>query len=498
MQWDFGQPGRGEAAAEMLRHYSDWAPTDQGFTQTEQTGLLRRLQTRGQVGNDLSAKEQDRLNEFLRSDDGRMFVQDLNAQQVERKWQAVGQPLSEIGWLRDLNRTYPDEAAEIVAVTSKLYNQNQARGELLVGTLQQSTGMTPESVREWIGNQGINGLNPAARAAITSGRDATVRGVSLVNALELGSGPGSEEWRTQVGDANNPALARGFNSEPSLQLFDAMLRDPVIGARILGRMDTEAAGPPLVIAGANELARAEISQVRVDRQGHLSVTDPSGEMHIWNGRSWASALERTDPIYHRGAHPFGPPAPLTLDSPALPPIFAQCVERVHALDPSLGRSPDERSDRAAACLATEAMANGLTRVDHVMLSTATPSLQAGHHLFAVQGSPSNPAHMRAHVETEVAINTPIEVSVQRGLDLQQEQLTQQQRMQPNTGTATPGTGDRIDGDTGLVFPSCSPIRSQPLARRVHSYRMKVTQPAGDRAQRITPINRRPTPGSVTM
>ncbi|CEJ49393.1 hypothetical protein XAB3213_740003 [Xanthomonas citri pv. bilvae] len=123
-------------------------------------------------------------------------------------------------------------------------------------------------------------------------------------------------------------MARGFNSEPSLQLFDAMLRDPVIGARILGRMDTEAAGPPLVIAGANELARAEISQVRVDRQGHLSVTDPSGEMHIWNGRSWASALERTNPIYHRGAHPFGPPAPLTLDSPALPPIFAQCVERV--------------------------------------------------------------------------------------------------------------------------------------------------------------------------
>ncbi|SBV49319.1 hypothetical protein XBLMG947_0091 [Xanthomonas bromi] len=34
MQWDFGQPGRGEAAAEMLRRYSEWAPTDQRFTQT--------------------------------------------------------------------------------------------------------------------------------------------------------------------------------------------------------------------------------------------------------------------------------------------------------------------------------------------------------------------------------------------------------------------------------------------------------------------------------
>ncbi|QQK66782.1 hypothetical protein G3566_03895 [Xanthomonas citri] len=224
-------------------------------------------------------------------------------------------------------------------------------------------------------------------------------------------------------------MSRGFNSEPSLQLFDAMLRDPVNGARILDRMDAETPGPPLTITGGNELARAEISQVRVNRQGHLSVIDTAGEVHTWNGRSWASALERADPIYHQGAQPFGPPAPLTLDSPALPPIFAQCVERVHALDRSLGRSPDERSDRAAACLATEAMANGLTRVDHVMLSTATPSLQAGHHFFAVQGSPSNPAHMRAHVETEVAINTPIEVSVQRGLDLQQEQLTQQQRIQ---------------------------------------------------------------------
>ncbi|USJ01765.1 hypothetical protein MUG10_06210 [Xanthomonas prunicola] len=175
MQWDFGQPGRGEAAADMLLRYAEWAPADERFNQAEQADLLRRLQTRGQVGNDLSTTEQDRLNEFLRSDDGRMFVQALNDQQVERKWQAVGEPLSEIGWLQNLNRTHPGEAAEIVAVTSKLYNQNQARGALLVDTLHQSTGMTPDSVRDWVGNQGINGLNPAARAAITSGRDATAR-----------------------------------------------------------------------------------------------------------------------------------------------------------------------------------------------------------------------------------------------------------------------------------------------------------------------------------
>ncbi|MEQ7665076.1 hypothetical protein [Xanthomonas nasturtii] len=198
----------------MLRHYAEWAPPQQQFNHVEQTNLLQRLQTPGQVGNDLSTVEQDRLNEFLRSDDGRTFVQGLNDQQVDRKWEAVGQPLSQIIWLQDLNRDHPESAAAIVAVTSKLYNQNQARGALLVESLQQSDGMTTDAVREWIGNQGINGLNPAARAAIVSGRDATLRGVGLVNALELGQGQGSEEWQSKVREADNPALAQGFNNEP--------------------------------------------------------------------------------------------------------------------------------------------------------------------------------------------------------------------------------------------------------------------------------------------
>ncbi|MBB5866610.1 hypothetical protein [Xanthomonas sp. 3058] len=331
MQWDFGQPGRGAAAEEMLGCYAEWATPQQQFNQEEQTNLLQRLQTRGQVGNDLSAAEQDRLNEFLRSDAGRTFVQGLNDQQVDRKWQAVGQPLSQISWLQDLNRDHPEQAAAIVAVTSKLFNQNQARGALLVESLQQSNGMTADTVSAWIGNQGINGLNPAARAAIVSGRDATLQGVNLVNALELGQGQGSEEWRSKIRESNNPALAQGFNNDPSLQLFDAMLRDPANGSRILARMDERTPGPALTIAGRNELAREEISQVRVDREGSLSVTTPSGDIHNWDGRTWDSILERSAPLYHQGAHPFGPPAPLTLDSQELPPIFAQCAEHVHAL-----------------------------------------------------------------------------------------------------------------------------------------------------------------------
>jgi hypothetical protein len=440
MQWDFGQPGRGAAAEEMLQRYADWAEPAQRFSQAEQADLLRRLQTRGQVGNDLTSGELDRLNGFLRSDDGRTYVQQLNDQQVERKWEAVGQPLSQVEWLQDLNRDHPEEAAKIVAMASKLYNQNQIRGGLLLENLQQSDGMTADGVRDWISDQGINGLNPAARAAIVSGRDATLRGVELVNALEQGQGAAGREWRDQVRAASNTALAEGFSRSASLQLYDAMLRDPVTGMRVLSRMDERAPGAALTIAGNDALAREEISRVRVDREGSLTVTSPSGEVHTWNGQSWSEALNQADPRYHQGAHSFGPPAPLVQESSALPPVFTQCLEHVHALDRNLGRVPDERSDRVAACLATEAMANGIARVDHVVLSDATPSQRAGHYLFAVQGALNDPAHLRAHVATEAALQVPVEASLQRASTIQQEQMSQQESLvreetQARTGPA---------------------------------------------------------------
>ncbi len=352
----------------------------------------------------------------------------------------MGQPLSQVGWLQDLNRDQPAEAAKIVAMASKLYNQNQVRGGLLMQNLQQSNGMTAEGVRDWIGDQGIDGLNPAAQAAIVSGRDATLRGVGLVNALEQGQGSSGTEWRAQVREPDNAALAEGFNRNPSLQLFDAMLRDPTTGARVLSRMDTRAAGPVLTIAGGNALAREEVARVDVDREGSLSVTSPSGEAHAWDGRAWSSALERAGLEYHQGAQPFGPPAPLAQGSPALPAVFAQCAAHVHELDRSLGRVPDERSDRVAACLATEAMANGFSRVDHVVLSEATRTLQAGHYLFAVQGALNDPAHMRAHVATDTATRTPVEASLQRASTVQREQSNQQEGLERTQAQGGPVLG----------------------------------------------------------
>ncbi len=94
-------------------------------------------------------------------------------------------------------------------------------------------------------------------------------------------------------------------------------------------------------------------------------------------------------------------------------LYQQIREGVEALDAKHGRSFDEVSERMTASLLVLAKDNDLERVDHVLVSNATREHPAGHMLFVVQGEPSNPAHQRAAMPTELAAQTPVEESLQQ-------------------------------------------------------------------------------------
>ena len=63
---------------------------------------------------------------------------------------------------------------------------------------------------------------------------------------------------------------------------------------------------------------------------------------------------------------------------------------------------------SAACLAK---ANGLSRIDHIFLSEARGSTRKEENLFVVQGAPGDPAHLRAQMKTQDAIDMPVEKSL---------------------------------------------------------------------------------------
>ncbi|TXD43285.1 hypothetical protein TR80_010185 [Xanthomonas campestris] len=114
-------------------------------------------------------------------------------------------------------------------------------------------------------------------------------------------------------------------------------------------------------------------------------------------------------------------------------MHAQASTLVGRLDASMGRASDAHSERMSASLAHLAKEHGLERIDHVSLSNQTPRAAAGATVFVVQGEPSNPAHLRASMPTDVAVSTPVEQSLAKLQDLDARSLAQAQSQAQERG-----------------------------------------------------------------
>ncbi|MDR6095956.1 XVIPCD domain-containing protein [Stenotrophomonas sp. SORGH_AS_0321] len=95
--------------------------------------------------------------------------------------------------------------------------------------------------------------------------------------------------------------------------------------------------------------------------------------------------------------------------------------KVAVIDEQHGRTPDETSERMCGSLFCLAKENGLSRVDHVLLSQAHEQGHAGTNVFVVQGDPSDPAHLRASMPTAVAAQTPVSESMEQAQQISQSQ-----------------------------------------------------------------------------
>ena len=91
-------------------------------------------------------------------------------------------------------------------------------------------------------------------------------------------------------------------------------------------------------------------------------------------------------------------------------LYQQALKGLEQLGPTAFKSRHELQNAAGATV-FDAKASGLTRIDHVVQSSN------GTGLFAVQGSPSDPAHQRVHLDKAHAAAEPIEKST---VQVQQE------------------------------------------------------------------------------
>ncbi|MGO4717899.1 Smlt3024 family type IV secretion system effector [Stenotrophomonas indicatrix] len=111
-------------------------------------------------------------------------------------------------------------------------------------------------------------------------------------------------------------------------------------------------------------------------------------------------------------------------------LLQQVSGHVAGIDARAGRTPDESSERLTASVMVLARQNNLDRADHVLLSAQTADSPAGRNVFVVQGEMNDPAHLRASMPTDVAVQTPVEQSLQRlELASAERQQAQSQRQQ---------------------------------------------------------------------
>ncbi|WP_243840232.1 peptidoglycan-binding domain-containing protein [Xanthomonas cannabis] len=119
-------------------------------------------------------------------------------------------------------------------------------------------------------------------------------------------------------------------------------------------------------------------------------------------------------------------------APMQDPLHRQAEDAVRRLEQGLGREYDDNSARLAASSAYLAKENGLSRIDHVVLSENTKSVRQGENVFVVEGALNDPAHKMAHMKTSDAIAHPVEQSLaqlQALGETQRQQQFQQQEQQ---------------------------------------------------------------------
>jgi hypothetical protein len=212
------------------------------------------------------------------------------------------------------------------------------------------------------------------------------------------------------------------------------------------------AGPDGIVRQVAVTSSEELQQALKDVQAQrlaAPALDPSQlRAHAPQPEALAPSATRPAQTLDGSAQPAAPrpPEPITPMQAGHPDhaLYQQIREHVTALDAKHGRSFDATSERMTASLLVLAKGSGLDRVDHVMLSNATPEKGAAHHVFVIQGDPSNPAHQRGVMPTEQAARTPVEASLQRfevvsqerhQAQLQEQQLTQTREQQGSQARA---------------------------------------------------------------
>ncbi|MCC4599307.1 hypothetical protein LL964_04705 [Xanthomonas melonis] len=487
LQTDLGQ--HPDVATGLVDAYQGWARQQTpavALSEQQRTQTIHDLQRDGHAikaenGRALDGTVKSNIDRFLASDAGVAFVHEHDRTQVEQLMR-TGDGAKDLGSaVQQLRKTdlYAEsglnDQAKLATMIMKLENQaGRGRYPGVLKGINDGTLQSVDDVKTRIDGMLPNKIVKGHEQAdyIESGVEHALKGTAVFNALREANqaSPLSAAYGSVVADPLiNPTDARNGHGATDVShhygvvktLFlqngeaPAFIQSVDQGAsHAWGRPQAEGKSGPT--AGLYSSGNDVVVWNR-DGQGHAVVggvwsdalrgslnreqhQDGTTDINRTNSDGSHERLLHVDPhaiplrvpgeVGHE-AQPVGPTHGSL--SPSQDPLHRQAEDAVRRLEQGLGREYDNNSARLAASSAYLAKENGLSRIDHVVLSENTKSVRQGENVFVVEGALNDPAHKMAHMKTSEAIAQPVEQSLAQlqalGETQRQQQFQQQVQQQ---------------------------------------------------------------------
>ncbi|XLA26078.1 XVIPCD domain-containing protein [Xanthomonas campestris pv. raphani] len=492
IQTDLGQhyqpnmPSGENVPRDLVNAYQQWAHGQQQdlvLSQQQVDQTIADLGRNGRAirvdaGRPLDAEVKSKLDTFLSSNEGISWVHQRDVAQIDKLMDRAIAPLQRSELYQNSSL---DDQVRLATMVGKAYNQNETRTAPMIRNIEANQYHSLADV-----SAAIDDLNPRATGRgdyLEAGRDKALEGADVVNALRNADSrsPLATVWTNVVANPlvdpttlNAPQagqnLAHEYHAVKNLflhynraeEFVSALDRGATYQNASTDRADpTRFNGAGFYAAGNDFVTWDKTGQGHaflngawsgVERQNLARVRNDDGTTDLSiseNGqtRKLLHVDPRANPL--RGSEE--PAQPTLHDQPPvvprhgslLPsqdPLHRQAEDAVRRLEQGLGREYDDNSARLAASSAYLAKENGLTRIDHVVLSENYKSVRQGENLFVVEGALNDPAHKMAHMKTNDAIAQPVEQSLAQLQSLgetQRQQQSQQQEQQREQSITPP-------------------------------------------------------------
>ncbi|KLD69681.1 hypothetical protein Y887_15600 [Xanthomonas pisi DSM 18956] len=492
IQTDLGQhyqpnmPNGENIPRDLVSAYQQWAHGQQQdlvLSQQQVDQTIADLGRNGRAirvdaGRPLDAEVKSKLDTFLSSNEGISWVHQRDVAQIDKLMDRAIAPLQRSELYQNASL---DDQVRLATMVGKAYNQNETRTAPMIRNIEANQYHSLADV-----SAAIDDLNPRATGRsdyLEAGRDKALEGADVVNALRNADSrsPLATVWTNVVANPlvdpttlNAPQagqnLAHEYHSVKGLflhynraeEFVSALDRGATYQNASTDRADPTrfngagfyAAGNDLVTWDKTGQGHAFLNGAwsGIERQNLARVRNDDGTTDLnisENGQT--RKLLQVDPHANplRGTEAPVAPAPHN-QQPVVPrhgsllpvqdPLHRQAEDAVRRLEQGLGREYDDNSARLAASSAYLAKENGLTRIDHVVLSESYKSVRQGENVFVVEGALNDPAHKMAHMKTNDAIAQPVEQSLAQLQSLgetQRQQQSQQQEQQRDQSITPP-------------------------------------------------------------